>query len=214
MSDRFSRLAPLVTGVLFVALALGGTLMVGNTPATTASGTEVLSYYTAHHKRMGGGGFLIMLSVVAGLFFYAIVRSYLSRSPRAEWLAVAGFGGAVIFGVSALVQGGIDFAFSDVGVHLDAGTAQVLNILQSDISGFTIAAGIGGLMLAFGTAMLRGRLMPRWMGWATVVIGVLAVTGPLIGIAIPLEAVWVLVMSFMLFKAGALLPEALASTTR
>jgi hypothetical protein len=48
--------------------------------------------------------------------------------------------------------------------------------------------------------------MPRWLGWATIVIGVSAAAGPLIGLAIPLEALWVLVVSFMLLQRNALVP--------
>ena len=203
MSDRFARFAPLITGVLFVAFAVDGTQMTANTPSSTANGATVLAYYKAHNARMGGAGFSLMLSVVAGLFFYGILRSYLSRSPRAEWVANIGFGGAIVFGVGALVGAGVSFAFSDVGTDLSAPTAQVLNILQGDLGAFLFATGLCALMLGFGIAILRGRLMPGWLGWITIVIGVLAAAGPGIGIAIPLEAVWVLVMSVMLFQRNA-----------
>jgi hypothetical protein len=203
MSDRFARFAPLVTGVLFVVMVLKGTQMTSNTPATTANGATVLAYYQAHNARMGGAGFSLMLSVVFGLFFYGILRSYLSRSPRAEWAAMIGFGGAIMFGVGALVRAGVDFAFSDVQTQLSAATAQVLNVLQNDLNAFLISGGLCALMLGFGIATLRGRLMPRWFGWITIVIGVLAPAGPLIGIALPLEAVWILVTSVMLFQRNA-----------
>jgi len=87
--------------------------------------------------------------------------------------------------------------------HLSAPAAQTLNILENDLNGFLVQAGLGTLMLAFGAAMLRSRLMPLWLGWTTVVIGVLAVLGPLVDLAKPLEAVWILVMSYMLFTHNA-----------
>jgi hypothetical protein len=204
MSDRFARFAPLITGVLFVVMVIKGTQMTTDTPATTANGATVLAYYQAHNARMGGAGFSLMLSVVFGLFFYGILRSYLSRSPRAAWAATIGFGGAIIFGTGALVSAGVDFAFSDVQTQLSAATAQVLNVLQNDLNAFLISGGLCALMLGFGIAILRGRLMPRWLGWITIVIGVLAPAGPLIAIALPLEAIWVLVVSVMLFQHNAI----------
>jgi hypothetical protein len=203
MSDRFAKFAPLIAGVLFVAFAVNGTQMTANTPSSTANGATVLAYYQAHNARMGGAGFSLMLSVAAALFFYGILRSYLSQSPRAEWAATVGFGGAIMFGVGALVGAGVSFAFSDVGTNLSAPTAQVLNILQGDLGAFLYAAGLCALMLGFGIAILRSRLMPGWLGWTTIVIGVLAAAGPGIGIAIPLEAVWVLAISVMLFQHNA-----------
>ena len=203
MSDRFARFAPLITGVLFVLLVVSATQTTSNTPATTANGATVLAYYQAHNARMGGAGFSLMLSVVAGLCFYGILRSYLSRAPRAEWAATIGFGGAIMFGVGALVSAGVDFAFSEVQTQLSAATAQVLNVLQNDLNGFLISGGLFALMLGFGIAILRSRLMPGWLGWITIAIGVLAAAGPGIGIAIPLEGVWVLVMSVLLFQRNA-----------
>jgi len=164
MSDRLARFAPLITGVLFVVMVLKGTQMTSNTPATTANGATVLAYYQAHNARMGGAGFSLMLSVVFGLLFYGMLRSYLSRSPRAEWAAMVGFGGAIMFGVGALVRAGVDFAFSDVQTQLSAATAQVLNVLQSDLNAFLISGGLCALMVGFGIAILRGRLMPGWLG--------------------------------------------------
>jgi Flp pilus assembly pilin Flp len=203
MSDRLARFAPLITGGLFVVLVLIGIRQEGNPPSTSDSSAAVLAYYQSHYSKMGDAGFSMMLSVVVGLIFYGIVRAYLGRAPRAEWAATIGFGAAVMFGVGSLVNAGVDFTFSDVGTDLNASTAQTLNALQGDLGAFLIAAALSGLMLGFGIAMLRGELLPRWFGWITVAIGVLAAAGPLIGIALPLEAVWVLVLSIMLFQRDA-----------
>jgi hypothetical protein len=210
MSKRLERLAPLITGVLMIVFAVIGVYKDGSRTGVsdTASGPQVLAYFRAHYTRMGGAGFSFLLAAVFGTFFYGFVRTHLSRSPQGKSAAVIGFGGALILATAALLEAGVDYAFNDVGTHLDAGTAQVLNILQSDLNVFFIQGGLCILMLGFGIAMLRGRSMSPWLGWATVVIGILAAAGPLVSVATPLEGVWILAMgvALLIHKTNASLP--------
>ncbi len=196
MSKQLERLAPLITGALMIVFVLDGVHRDGSRTGVsdTASGRQVLAYFQAHYTRIGGAGFSLLLAAVFGTFFYGFVRTHLSRAAQGQSAAAIGFGGALIFVTAALLEAGIDFAINDVGTHLDASTARVLNILQSDLNVFFIQGGLCILMLGFGTAMLRSRSMPQWLGWATVVIGIAAAAGPLVSVAIPLEGVWILAM--------------------
>ena len=83
MKDRFARFAPLISGVLFVVFVVLNNAQTSSTPDNSATGKTVLAYYKAHGDKMGGAGFSLALSVVAGLFFYGILRSYLRTSKRA-----------------------------------------------------------------------------------------------------------------------------------
>jgi hypothetical protein len=208
MKDRLARFAPLISGVLFVAFVVINNAQTGSTPDNSATGETVLAYYKTHGDKMGGAGFSLALSVVAGLFFYGILRSYLRTSKRAEWASAIGFGGAIIFAAGALAEAGIDFTISDVKNNISAPAAQTLNILQGDLGAFFIQAGLCALMLGFGIAMLRSRTFSRWLGWATIVIGVFAIAGPLIGLAFPLEGLWVLYVSVLLFMGNAIVSPA------
>jgi hypothetical protein len=201
MSKWSRRLAPL-TGVVFVVLFVIGYIQLNDgTPSTDASGAKVISYYNAHNQ--GGIGFTLLLSMVFGLFFFGILRSYLRRAPRAEWLSAVALSGAVVFTIGIAVDAGTAYALSDVPTRLSSGAAQALNVLSSDLSMWFYPAGLCVFMLAFGLAILRSGLFPRWLGWVTAVIGVAAVLGPLIEPAFYLTGVWILVVSVWLFQRSA-----------
>lgn len=200
MSKRIERLAPLITGVLMIVFAVNGVYKDGsrNGVSDTATAPQVLAYFQSHYTRMGGAGFSLLLAALFGTFFYGFVRTHLSRSPRGRSAAAIGFGGGLILATAALLEAGVDYAINDVGTNLDASSAAVLNILQSDLNVFFIQAGLCILMLGFGIAMLRSRALPRWLAGATLIIGILAPAGPLVGLAVPLEGAWILVMGVAL----------------
>ena len=196
------RVAPVVTGALTILFALVGTHQDGSrnsaAPSTTDSADKVAAYFRAHTGGTGGGAFSLLLAAILGLFFYGLVRQRLFRSGRSEWLATVGFSGAVILAVAALIQGGVDFAFNDLGTQLNTTTAQVLNVLQNDLNQMMIQAGLTVLMVAFGLALWRSGPF-RWLAWPTVAIGILASAGPLIALALPVEGVWILVVGALMF---------------
>ena len=193
------RVAPVVTGALTIVFAFNGTHEDGSRtgPSTTDSAAKVLSYFQAHTARAGSGAFSLLLTALFGMFFYGLVRERLVRTNRSEWLATVGLGGAVILAVAALIQGGVDFALNDLGPQLNTTTAPVLNVLQSDLNQMLVQAGLTVLMVGFGLALWRSSPY-RWLAWPTVVIGILASAGPLIGVALPLEGVWIVVVGVLL----------------
>ena len=73
----------------------------------------------------------------------------------------------------------------------------------------TVAVGMGAFLLGAGIASIRGGVLSTWIGWAAVVIGVLAVT-PVGFFAFLAGLAWVLVVSILLARepaeAGAAAP--------
>ena len=185
-TSRVLRVAPVVTGALTILFAYNGTHEDGSRsgPATTESAAKVVSYFQAHTQRAGSGAFSLLLAALFGMLFYGLVRERLVRSHRSEWLATVGLVGAGILAVAALIEGGVDFAFNDLGSQLNTTTAPVLNVLQSDLNQMMIQAGLTVLMVGFGLALWRSGPY-RWLAWPTVAIGILASAGPLIAVALP-----------------------------
>ncbi len=208
--ERWYRLAPLA-GLVFVALLIVATLLGGNPPDPNAAGTKVIAYYHSHRTRQEVAAYLIGLSLFFGLLFYGYLRTYLRSVPETAPLAALAFGGAVLFAAGGGVFAGAQFALADVPTHLDASSAQALNLVERDLSIFLQTAGIGVLMFAAGLAIVRSRLLPAWVGWFGIVFGIVSIT-PAAFIAFPAVGLWTAIVSVLLF-APAGRPETPAVAT-
>lgn len=199
---RLDRLAPLA-GALFAVVFAVGILTSGDTPATDASGEEVIAHY-GDAGTVYVGIFALLIGAVLFLFFAGVLRGALVGSTRApEWLATVVFGGAVIYAVALAV-----FAMSQI-MLVDASdlgqpqVAQALNIFDND-NFFPAVLGLATMLLATGWHVLRSAVLPRWLAWVSVVLGVLAMAGPAGFIAFLAFPLWVLAVSVVLFqRAGA-----------
>ena len=65
-----------------------------------------------------------------------------------------------------------------------------------------VVVGLSILALGTGISALRSETLPKWLGWASVGLGVLAVAGPLGGIAFLVAPLWTLVMGVVLFRSA------------
>ena len=176
MSRGWTRWLPLITGVLFVALIAVGVALTWNTPDTKDSATKVLAYYQAHKHRVMGGSYLIALSLFFGLFFFGALRGWLRRDPRTERLASVAFGGAILFAVAGGLIAGSGFALADNPQVMSAQAAQALNTMSSDLAAPLLLAGLGVILFATGLAIVCAGLLPRWVGWLSMVFGVVSLT--------------------------------------
>jgi hypothetical protein len=131
------------------------------------------------------------------MFFVGVLRARL-REAGAEWLASVAFGGGIIYAVGLSL-----FAMSQIAL-LDASdlgrpeVAEALNILDND-NFFPTVLGLTVLLLATGWHVLETRALPMWLGWAALVLGVLAMAGPAGFLAFLLFPIWVLVTGVVLY---------------
>ena len=163
------RVIPLITGILFVALVVVSifTGPGGSATNSNANPANTLAYFQAPHAHYAGlSALLITLAVTIGLFFFASVRDYLRRDEAQASLAGTAFGGAIIFGASGALSAGALLAISDSPKTLLPATAQMLNLIQNDVSNGMQAAGLAVFFLAVGIAVIRSRLLPLWWGWS------------------------------------------------
>ena len=158
-----------LSGVAFVALVFASQLSSGGLPDSSASPANVIAFYQAHRTGERVGAVLTGVAVVVGLYFVGGLRSYLSRVAGGAQFASLGFAGAILFSVGGCVNAGLQWSLADVPSRLTPAAAQALNVLSKDnlATGLYIA-GLASLMLFYGIAMVRTRLMPRWLGWLSV----------------------------------------------
>jgi hypothetical protein len=196
-----ARWLPL-SGIVFVVLGLLAVVVFGgSTPDTDASAAKVASFYDAHMGRQAIAAFLLAASAPFLVLFGVQLSTALSTAQRSaiwERFLVAGSavaGATIIFG--ALTH----FALADAADNGVSGDAiRALNILDTD-GWVAFNSGLGVMMLGAGWAVVAAaRLLPRWLGWVAVVVGVLLFIPFADFIALLLTLIWIIVASIMLWR--------------
>jgi hypothetical protein len=192
-------LVPLL-GVIFVVLLVVSFTLSGSSPNSSDSGVAVIKYFHDHRARQLASALLVIISIPAGLFFFGLLREYLRRARAARPFAAIAFAGAVLFAAGGCASAGAQFALADVPAQLSPSAAQALNVLSNNLGFPLIVAGISAMQLGYGAAMLRSRLLPTWLGWLSLVIGVVALAGPIGFFAFLATGLWVLITSAILYR--------------
>lgn len=200
MSGRWARIGSL-SGVLFVLLVIASNVVGGGFPENTESPAKVIAFYTAHKTGQQASASLTAAAVVVALYFFGTLRAYLRRAAVADDLMAIAFAGVVLFAAAGCITAGLQWSLAAVPERLTPDAAQALNVLGKDnlATGFYMA-GLATTMLFTGIAMLRTRLLPAWLGWVSIALGVLSLAGPLVFLAFTATAPWVIVVSILLYR--------------
>jgi len=199
-----SRLFPLLggLGIVFSLLFVGVFILTGNQPGAGASGAAVVGYYHSHRIAEMAAVFAIVAAAVAFTFFLSSLRRTLELTTEGRQLApIVTAGGAVYVG-GLLLMGALTTALVDTGHHRMTGAAQALNVLSAD-AWVPVVAGLSIVALGTGVAALRAGALPRWLAWSSVGLGVLAVAGPLGGLAFLITPLWTLAVGIVLVRRPA-----------
>ncbi|MGZ5326394.1 MAG: hypothetical protein ACXWEL_07160 [Solirubrobacterales bacterium] len=190
------QLVPL-SGVAAVALIVAAFAVGGETPDADASLNEVVSYYHDHDTDLQISGGLLGLGAFFFLVFSTTVAGLLRRAQgESGGSSALAFGGGVVFTVGLTIFAGLGFTAADAVDDVDPVVVQTLNALGSDMF-FTVAVGTAAFALGAGIAALKTGALPKWLAWAAIVIGVIAIT-PIGFAGFLLLGVWTLVASVTL----------------
>lgn len=196
-------------GVLFfVFYALGFIVFGGGTPSDKAPGDKVVSYFHSHSGGSKVATLLIVAAAVSLVFFAGHLRHDLRQAGGDDPLPSVLFGGGVITAAGLLFMAAVRFALVKAADNGQPDVARVLNLLDNN-DFFLVVGGVATLFLAAGLAILDRSLLPKWIGVASIVLGVLTLAGPLGVLGLFLLPVWVLVISVLLARA-----ESPTGTTR
>jgi hypothetical protein len=191
-------LVPLL-GLIFVVLLGVSIGLTSSTPDSNSSAASVVSYYTSNQNRLRAAAIMTAVAIPAGLFFFSLLREYLRKSERARPYATIALAGAIVFAVGGAVTAGIQLTLADVPAQLTPGAAQALNIMNNDLTAGLLIGGLATMQFGYGVAFLIGKAFPTWLGWLTIVIGVVSLLGPLAFIGLIATGVWVLIVSGMIY---------------
>lgn len=185
-----------VVAALLIPVAF--TAVAGNTPDETASGAEVVSFYRDHLIANRVAALMVTIAAVL-LVFFAVRLCEVLRSDdlSAAPFPLAAFGGALITSSGLLLGAVLHFALVQTADQKLAPAAQTLNVLDNN-DFFAIVGGLAVLFIAAGIATVRRPVLPRWLGWAAIVIGVLCLGGPIGFAGAVLGLLWILVVAILM----------------
>jgi hypothetical protein len=197
---RWHTLAPL-TGVAFVILAVVSFIVSGETPDLDDSPQKILDFYNDNDTEQIFAAAFLGWGTLFFLFFLGVLRSVLHAAEGGiARLSAVAFGGGLLLAFGMLSFAGFTFTLGDAADHLTPQAAQALNALNSDFF-FPVAVGLGTLMISTGIVAIRSRILPSWLSWITLLIGVAAIT-PIGFFAFLAFGLWTLITSVLLWQAG------------
>lgn len=197
--DSWERFAPL-TGAAFVVIVAAAFLIGGSTPDAHDSATKVANFYTNHRDKHMALSFILAIGAGFLPFFASNLRRTLDWSGGTGRLANAAFGGGILATIGFWLLATIHLGLADSAGKTPAQVTQTLNVLDGN-DFIPVAFGMAVLMLASGLSIVRHGALPRWLGWAAVVLGIVSFT-PAGFVGFIGSGLWVLVTSIVLFLAG------------
>ena len=195
-----------LSGVLaVVAFVVAVVIDEASNPARgDATGAEIATYLNDNVYALA----LAALSWGIGTIFLVVfldeLRERLAASPRFARVGFAlGLGAAILLLVSWLPEvGGALASREELHRDLEPGAAEVFSSIGT---GFFFGGELllAGFLLAVGLATLTARVLPAWLGWVTLVLGVVALVPP-IGWAVVVFAfpLWLLLVSALLWRGN------------
>jgi hypothetical protein len=201
MTSKWERWAPLA-GALAVPFWLAGVIFT-STKAKGSKGPEILASYHQHSDGILVGALLWSIGVILFIWFLGSLRShYLAAEGGPGRLSTLAYGGGIAAAVIAMLIPTADEVGALNKDDIDASGAAVLHHFSD---AFFVAAAYTLPVFFFAAAVLALRhvLLPEWLGWFSVLIGVVLLIGP-IGWAAFIFAtpIWVLIVSILLWRAA------------
>jgi hypothetical protein len=188
-------------GIVYAVVFAVGYVLAGNGPSNTASGAAVVRYYTMHKGSETVAVFAVAIASVAFVLFASSLRRFLTRNNDSRLLSSAITSGSAVYATGVLAMAMLTMGLVDAAKHSMGGVAQTLNVLASE-DWVPVVAGISITALASGVISLRTGALPRWLGWISIVLGIMAIAGPVGGIAFLLFPVWNVVLAAVILRRG------------
>jgi len=188
--ERFLPLA----GVAFAVLTIVGTLTVDAFPDEATPVRQLVRYYAGHHAQVGRGGELMEYAgVFLGLFGAALWLRARAVHPALGAVALIG---AAVATTQQVTENASYASLGQIG-GLSTTTPEALQAWHFAGALGQVDIGVPLLLLAAGLVGVTGTTVPRWLGWAALVLAVGSFT-PLAFFASLLFVLWALVAGIVL----------------
>jgi hypothetical protein len=196
-SRGIQRLAPL-TGVVFVVLIVVAVIVGGETPDNDDPAATIRQFWIDNEDEQLWGS---VIAAWASLFFVWFAGSLRSHLRRAEGgtgrVSALNFAGAIIGATGLLTAFSFSFAIAEDAERLSPDAIQALTILSNGFF-LPIAGGFAIFFFAAGVVAVRAGVLPAWLGWFSIVLGIACVT-PIGFFALLIGVLWILGVSILLY---------------
>ena len=214
MNARWERFGPLA-GIVAVVLFVVGVFVIesGGAPGEDATPQEYLSYYQDDEQRILTGGVIFQLGALFFLWFVGHLRARLAAAEGGvQRLTAIAFGGGLVTTTCFLLLPGPDQAGALSNDEITGDAAVVFNnVGDAFFIGAEFAAAV--LLVATALVVIATRALPRWLGWASLVLALWLLIAP-IGWAALLFAMplWIVVVSVLQFLRPTVVERAPVTT--
>jgi hypothetical protein len=199
ISGSWARYAPL-SGLLFVALLVASIVVSGfDSVDSDDSIQKIVEFWSDNDSEQIAGAILGALATLPFLWFLGSLRSAFREAEGGTGrLSSIAYAGGIFLAGFAVVSGSIQFAVAESVGDVPPGVTQTLSVLYSDFF-FGFPVGIATLMLASALVILRTRVLPAWLGWVALLLGIVGLT-PAGEFTLLVVLAWIAVVSVMLYQ--------------
>ena len=167
-----NRLAPL-SGAAAAVLIVASQGAAGTPPGSDAPASEVVEYYVEHDTGQIASAALLSLGAILVLVFAATLVTVLRRGAVASGPVVLLLSGAAVLVAGLAIFAGLSLTLGDLAGQVDDSTLRSVHVLSQELF-FPVTVGVSAFFLGAGFATLRTGALPRWLGWAALVLGVVS----------------------------------------
>ena len=189
-------LVPL-TGVAFIVLGIVSFIVGGEPKSADEPVGEIVNFYVDNKDSVEAGAFIGVAATVLLVFFGAYLRRFLrAGAGEREMLSLISFVGIAIVAVGFAIDTTILIALSEAADDINPIAVQSLQALW-DNDFVPLALGVLLFLWGTGLSVIRSGVLPKWLGWVMLVLGVLGLT-PIGFVSAVGAAILVLVLSILL----------------
>jgi hypothetical protein len=187
-----------LTGPLFTVVFAIAVIVSDDGPGEKASGKAVVAFVNDHDTELLVGAFGGPLLAALIVLFFSYVRS-VARSRGAEGAGpTVMLGGAVLWAAGLLLGSMLNLAAVGAADDNLEQVAQTLNVLL-EAEWIPFIAGTAVTLIGVGMTTLSTRVVPAWLGWLALVIGIIGLFGPGGFATFFVGPLWMLVSGILLY---------------
>jgi hypothetical protein len=195
--DRSKEWLVPLTGVAFVVVGILSFIIGGEPKSADEPVNEVVQFYVDNKDSVQIGAFGGVIAGLLLIFFGAYLRKVLREAAGGnDMLSLVSFIGLVLVALGFAIDGTILFATAEAAKDIDPAAVQALQALW-DNDFLPIMLGVLAFLWATGISVIRSGVLPKWLGWVMIVLGIAGATP--VGFASAIgAAILVVVISIML----------------